>query len=98
MVEGIKSLGAELQVDAITEVELLVKSEVEIGQPRPIDDVAARVAKAGVPAVKAASRASVVKQLVLNQSATVRGPLPWQIRSGRGLWSWYWKNPGTKSH
>jgi len=38
----------------------------------------------GVPLANANARASVVKQLTSNHSATVCGPAPLQTRSGRG--------------
>jgi hypothetical protein len=38
----------------------------------------------GVPLASASAGGARVKQLVLNHSATVPGPAPLQVRSGRG--------------
>src|ERR1035437_2235793 len=61
-----------------------MKARSQFCVPGPIRMFRREVPKRGFPLAKACSRADVVKQAVLNHSAIVCGPVPLQMRSGRG--------------
>src|SRR5580704_11375676 len=61
-----------------------MKAISQFWTPGPIKILRPEVPKRGVPSAKACARTAVVKQLVLNHSEIVFGPVPLQMRSGRG--------------
>jgi len=79
-VEDIEKLESQLEAQPFSELVLLDKGEIPLMESRPRQDVLPGIPKTWS---KAALSAVVLKQFVLNHSATVWGPAPLHTRSGR---------------